>query len=243
MAYPAYLSYGTPAKTMHWDAVESETLRFSAAVTEFPVEVGPNVSDHVRAELDSVSLTVFVSNSPIVDSNLLLPTPRGVFSSMKLDIPQYTPPFSPTPGFVTGAAVRGVDSLLGGKKVDSATVLQFSAEFNSVSEIIQELRRLRDSAEIIKIITPHWDAETMVITSVEVPRTPEEGDGARLNIELRQIVRVETKRTAEPVPTVVRGKKGKKAGTKDPAPQARGQSTASAILELAKEKLKGGILP
>lgn len=238
----AYLMYGTGAPTtMRFDVVVSETHHFSNNVTEHPVEKGPNVTDNVRAELDIVTLEVFVSNAPISTGNLLKPGIRGSFNTLKLDIPEYKAPLAPTPGAAFNAIGNAITSIVGSdKKVDGALTLQFAQPFDSVTEIFTELRRLRDTAQIVKAITPHWDYESMVITSVDMPRTAAEGTGARISIELKQIIQVETKRTAEPVPTQVRGKKKKNQGTKGATEPEQGTSKAYALLDKLKDVVTPG---
>jgi len=230
----AYLIYGQGVpSTMRFDVVVSEIHKFSNSVTEHPVEKGPNITDNVRAELDTITLEVFVSNTPINSGNLLKPNPRGSFNSLKLDIPEYKAPFAVTPGAAFNAVGNAINSLIGSnKKVDGAITLQFAQPFNAVSEIFTELRKLRDSGEIVKVITANWDYDSMVVASVEMPRTNAEGTGARFTIELKQIIQVETKRTAEPVPTQVRGKKAKNKGTKGTVPVERGASKAYGLLDM-----------
>lgn len=248
MSGAAYLMYGKGVpSSMRFDVVLSETHTSSAAVTEHPVERGPNVTDHVRKQLDSITLEVFVSNTPINTGNLLKFGKRGEFSKLKLDIPTYKAPLAPTPGALYGAAGdaigSAVDSVFGGPKVDGVVALQFQQPFNSTSEIYTELRRLQEEAEIVKVITANWDYDTMVLENVTMTRTPGEGDGARFSLELRQIVQVDTKRTAEPVPTMPRAKKPKKKGTKGAEPPEQGTSNAYAILEAAKAFVKPPAVP
>ena len=46
---------------IYFDCVLSETVTRDADITEFPVEVGANISDHYRLKLTGVKLEVFVS--------------------------------------------------------------------------------------------------------------------------------------------------------------------------------------
>src|SRR5690554_695200 len=64
----AYLYYtrdeGGQDVLVTFDATERDDHVSSAIVSEHPVEVGGNVTDHVRSENDTVSLDVVISNTP-----------------------------------------------------------------------------------------------------------------------------------------------------------------------------------
>lgn len=53
-------------QTLTFDATVRDAHVSAALVTEHPVERASNISDHVRSELDRVSLEVVVSDTPIV---------------------------------------------------------------------------------------------------------------------------------------------------------------------------------
>lgn len=64
----AQIVYTTPngyVFVIDFDATITETHSQAATATEHPVEVGANVSDHVRAQLAKISLEGFVTNTPI----------------------------------------------------------------------------------------------------------------------------------------------------------------------------------
>jgi hypothetical protein len=64
----AYLSWtptGGALQVLVFDAVVTEGWELNAEVTEHPVEVGPDIADHVRVKLALCTLEVFVSNEPV----------------------------------------------------------------------------------------------------------------------------------------------------------------------------------
>lgn len=229
---------------LRFDAVLGETHTVSSAVTTNPVEQGVDVTDNVRAELDKISLEVFVSNAPIMADSLTQYDERqgGETSFQKITVLEYKAPFSATPGAVfsaVGSAISSVgDAIFGAKKkVEGVTVLNFPVSFNGPSQVLQALRQLRDSAQIVEVITPYWDFPAMILTGFEVPRTAAEGDGIKISISLQEIRIVETKKTEEPVPTVVRGKKAKAKGAK-PAIEGKGKTLAAAGADAITGALK-----
>lgn len=65
----AILAYVSPTtlqySVVEFDAITGENHDISATVSEHPVEEGANIADHVRANLQRVSLKAFVSDTPI----------------------------------------------------------------------------------------------------------------------------------------------------------------------------------
>lgn len=53
-------------KGVNLDCILSENHELSNTVTAFPVETGDTISDHVRADLQTFSMTGFITNSPVV---------------------------------------------------------------------------------------------------------------------------------------------------------------------------------
>jgi hypothetical protein len=219
----AYLTWTTKSgatKVLRFDVVTQETHKIINTITEHPVEKGPDVSDHVRAGLDEITLECFVSNAPIDPSDLTTGLndrkSRAAEKQQKLDVPEYEAPFSPTPGAVFGAIGGAINSLLSKKRQWAATVLQFDSPQNYVSNTFNTLRQLRDDAQLVQVLTPMWSYEGMVITSVELPRDKESGDGGKFTIALKQIRQIETKQVSSPVPTEKRGEKKKDKGVKGP---------------------------
>lgn len=67
MALNYLLSQRTPGKidTLELDATISEGHEYSNEVTDFPIEEGSDISDHVRRSPERVTLEGFVTNTPV----------------------------------------------------------------------------------------------------------------------------------------------------------------------------------
>lgn len=213
MSKPAYIVSADGLTVIKFDAVTQETHTLKNQITDHPVEKGANVTDHVRADLDTITLEVFVSNQPI--------TPDNRFS---LD--------AGTVGGV-GASFIGVDR--------SVNVLQFDEMIDWVSETYSKLRQLRDDATQVHVVTRLWDYTDMIVQEVSIPRTAQEGDGAKMSITFKQLRLVESKLVPAPIVTEPRAKKATDKGaknTKDDAANSPKQSVASKLLDGLKGLLK-----
>ncbi len=222
----AYILRAGNLGTLAFDVVTGETHTVTNEITEHPVESGANVTDHVRSTLDTIHLDVFVSNSPVMLTdrfNLDLGLTVGVHSAVSLQRP-------------------------GDQRLDelAATVVTFPNPVNYVSETYRLLRKMRDDAELVTVVTPLWDYTGMIIKEVSIPRTSQEGTGAKMTIELKQIRLVEAKLV--PAPLEPRAKKKKDNGAKNGDDGSKGsgskgsggkQSVASKGLDYVKDALKG----
>lgn len=214
-----------PGGTAQFDIVVSENLVYSSTITEFPVESGANISDHVRPNLDTLTLDVMVSNTPLHGDNLLTGGTRGDITGIELEIPQ---PKRSLLG-LTNLINAGLSLLAGPKAPPKAQVLAFDADFSATGETLDQLRQLQREARLVDVISRDWFLENMVIVNVTAPRNAADGSCARFNIEFRQIRIVETKQTTAPVPSEVRGKATVNAGKQDGKDASQKKSFAKSL--------------
>lgn len=230
MTTPAFLMWSESTafdRQLRFDVVTTETHTFANVVTDQPVERGANVSDHVRATPDTVTLDVVVTNTPLDGApNMLGTARRGDVVPTALELP---PPPLP-PGLLFG----GIGAALSAGLRQPPKVQTFRAfsEFDSVAEIYATIKQLRDVGQLVSVISPLNDFDNMVITSVTVPRTAADSSALLMTIEFKQIRIVETRQTTEPIPTETRGKKPKSSGVKGGAddPNKKKKSVAAAIV-------------
>lgn len=213
---PVTISYsaGGALAVIEFDATLGETHPFSNVITEHPVEKGVNVTDHVRPEVDRVTVEAFVTNAPTRVPGSNLDGATGSVQNLELDVPTTTDLPIQIPG--VGAALRGSGALRGTLAVQAQT-LQFD-DFDRVGSIFHELKTLQEAATLVTIATSLREYADFVIQSVNVPRQAGEGDAVRITIEARQLRFVTTKTVPAPkepvgVKTV---NKGPKPGTAVP---------------------------
>ncbi len=252
------------------DAVTAETLTKTSTCTEHAVETGANVSDHVRPNLDTITLDVVVSNTPLTEVNRLNPhIPRGAVGPAPLVFDRFVTPLGPlTPKRLvyprppmqhnlSGLIRAGLREIFGAAKPEflrypphplpsppeSAMVLQVPVGFSATYETWNILDSLRVRAELISCAARDWFAENMVIVSMSEPRTALEGSSAKFSIELKQIRIVETRTSTLPISTEPRGSKAVSAGAKgatDADKKVRMRSAAKAVVAAATSGLGGG---
>lgn len=161
------------------DATVRQQHEASATATEHPVETGANVSDHVRANLDRVSLEVVVSNQPI------------------------TVPKTQMDGI--GRASGGVTIVDGvGFVLAKANTLVFENDFDRVRTIYELLLDLQTSGTVVSVITSLREYESMVLQRVSPVREASTGDALVATIEARQIRVVDSEVVEAPQPEQTR---------------------------------------
>jgi hypothetical protein len=237
-AFLVWTSKTGESKSLFFDAVTEESQMLSMSSTDSPVEDGPDITDHVRQEVDRVSLQVFVSNQPIIDKN----GRGGRVSKLELNPPKYKPPLQATPGSLYAAAGGAIKSAVGslvggGSKQTAAQVLQFPNEFDAVADTIQIFQKLRDTKQLVDVVTRGKYYEGMLAEKVSVSRDASTGDGAKISIDFKQILTVQVSIVAAPVPTEIRGEAMKPKGVQAAKP-AKAPEKKKAILKGMIDQLK-----
>ncbi len=237
MASGAFFQWTTKAglnKALYFDCCLSESTELDSDATENPVEEGANVSDHVKKQLNKISLELFVSNSPIEDVN-----DRGMsLKSVPLKFERYNAPLPLNPlGAVTSLASAAIGALIGGNDEVNAQVYKFGTDFDAVAETLTILETLRDTAQLIDLVTPKRLHESMFLEKISMTRDAKSGDGATFKIDVKELRKVKVSLVNAPVPTEVRGNVAKNKGSKGakPVPEGPKKSIAKSIIS----KLKG----
>lgn len=193
----AYEEIDGSTSSISFDAVVREVHREAAAVTEHAVEDGANVADHVRPELDRLTLEVYVSNTPL----------RAHGDHMS---------------GATGA-IRSVDLSPYGADGGRSTALQWSGEFDRRKAVYDELGRLRRQGGVVRVVTELREYERMVIVSLETAREVQTADALVATVELTQVRIVQAATTsAVPVPAEPRGRRRRNRGTQATSPVGDG---------------------
>jgi Dit-like tail protein len=224
-----------------FDATPTEQHDSIAVVTEFPVEEGADVADHIRVLPKALSCEVFVSNEPLHPFTFLGPllALRGAEQTVPLDLPQ---PFNPPALFrgltlaSPGAGIRTALAAIEGrltKPAAFATVLKFDPPFDAVAVTYAKLMAIQESKAKLRVVTTLTEYSDMALLAVSTPRTVANGTGATFQLGFRQLRKVSPATVAAPkVPLEPRG-----------APKRnRGGQGATAVDDEAAKKARKSLL-
>lgn len=240
----AYLNFD--GKEWHADVVSTEQAEHTVTATEHAVEEGVNVSDHVRPNLERITLECIISNTPIVSrGSPKWPTkkPENLYGGSREGV-ELNPlegrqkatgysdkpagPFPVSPGALFAVIGNAITSLFGDDGPTKATVDRFSgAPFDAVRDTLNTLLDWQHRAVVGEVITPHRTYSNMIIERVSPMRDSTTGASARISIELREIRKVSSKLITSPLPNETRGKQIIQKG-KQPVTTASGAQTSIA---------------
>lgn len=189
-----------PLEVVSFDVTKSENHSNLAVITEFPVESGANISDHIRTAPKVFSCEVFISNTPIKPApfNPLDARARngGTFGVVPLALPQQFNPlvlFRGAAIATVGAGTRTLIATTEGRltpPIQNAQVLTFPVAFDAVANIQIKLASLIEDHARLLVVTSRCEYDNMYLTSVGMPVSLADGSGASFTLECRQVKKV-----------------------------------------------------
>lgn len=187
-----------------FDLILSESHSHTSEITEHPVEVGANVTDHIRPLPTVLSLELFVTNSPVSEFS---GEHTGEQITTEIDVPHYEPPNEPTIGGVFRLAAKGInaglDAITGGPAPKKAQFLGFTDTFDRIKETHDTLLDLWQRGETMQVVTSTQIYDSMAFAQVQYPRT--EAGGASFSLEFKHIRTVTSETVKAPKPLELRG--------------------------------------
>src|ERR1700722_5899376 len=206
-----------------FDVCTTRTHEGSSDVTEHPVETGANIADHIRPNLDKITLEVFVSNSPLYGTGTNLP--------QTLFAPQFHPSTSLTylqlaedaataveGGPLTAVALLATGALPSGPpEVLNVSTWQFTSLFDAVKDTLDQLRLFKKNSTLLTVITPEHTYSNMALESYSVSKTQDSGTGGNITMSLKEVLIVATTTTTNvPQAAVIRATPKVNKGAKAP---------------------------
>jgi hypothetical protein len=162
------------------DATLQITAQYSAAVTKHPVEVGPDISDHIRVEPVSIQMEGVCSDTPIDLASSVTGLATAALSKVGSAV-------SGPLGGAVGAVAGGVGASL------LASALGGS---QSKSQLIRDaLISLLTDKVVFDIAAPSLKSEHskgLVLTKLSFPKGPDTGRAVRFSATMEQIRLVES---------------------------------------------------
>lgn len=159
--------------TLRLDMTVDENHQLENQVTEYPIEEGGNISDHIRQLPDKLTLNGLVTNTPInltQQSNAeIITNAQGKFEVRNLER-----------AIVNNRVISAFEQLLtmSGRKVNGETI----------------------DPQIIKVVTGLRVYTNMAIQTISVPRSKITGLALRFNITLINVIKVDSETIAIPNP-------------------------------------------
>jgi hypothetical protein len=183
----------TTSAGVFFDVVLSENHDYSSETTDFAVEKGSNISDHVRDNPDKISLEVVVSNEPLSDysakfgNTTIKTTQLGAFvGSLPVQVEYFTPDITNL-----GTAVRALGSLISPSEPPPsalAGVVQFStAQSDIPANTLDTLLKLKSSATLVQLVTQKRLYDNVIISNVSMTRDANTGTAGKFKIEFKTL--------------------------------------------------------
>jgi hypothetical protein len=186
------------------DVTLNEQHAITSEATTHPVETGSDITDHIRALPQRISLEGMISNTPL----------RGVTSYMN---------------GVTGS-VKSFKKTIGGKTI-SYSAFTFDGAVERVREVYGDLISAIQGAALFNLTTTLAAYDSMACLNFAVPRNAQLGNALRFTMDFQRIIFVNTE-TVAALPSRSTKHRGAKTGkeVKDPTTQAKARSTLKAIV-------------
>ena len=162
------------------DATISDSVSYEAEVTDYPVEDGPDISDNVRLKPVSYEITGLISESPI--------TLKGAAASLATSAA--TALVGKRGGFNTQLA--GVVGGFIGSNLFKETVNGQDADgnqraLNPADVARKSLEDMWRNKQIFTIVTRRRKYDSMIIKSLQFPKTQQDGYALKFTMSVTQI--------------------------------------------------------
>lgn len=204
-------------KILYFDAVTESSHQLQSEVVEHQVEIGVDVTDHIRPKVPRVTLSTFVSNHPIVSQDEigakiastggpvigeLVGVQKGSVTGQQLFIPQVAPTLQPNPQSIVLNILSAVGSALVGAKTYNVNVLTFDQEFDNVKDVYQALEKARIESQLFNIVTTVRTYSSMALEDFNLTNSAG-NSGGMFHLELKQVRLVSAKSVTLPKPKEV----------------------------------------
>lgn len=179
---------GVNRQTYHMtlDATVQQTHTIASEATDHPVELGVNLTDHIRALPDEVNIRGIITDTP-----MLLP-PDFVEGSKQVEVKIKAP--VRTIGSIPGGRALGpITALTSGIPLPSifqskdGVAIGFDPVFNRTLACFNALRKIRDESLLVQLVTRLHTYPSMALVSCQVMQEAKSGTSLLLSIDLKQI--------------------------------------------------------
>jgi hypothetical protein len=244
---------------VEFDTVDTEDHTLPNEVTEFPVEQGPDVTDNVRVKPRTLSVKGYISDTPLLQNpdvvlkadytqhTLNLPS-RIKYEQVTVDLNVPGSPIKPNVAGLVGAAFGAIFGSTpkatplqakGTEPMPKAVVtpLRFQAFQSRVRGTFDLLKKARTTKVLIRAITDYDEITGMAVENLSMPRTVDDGAGAVIQFDLKQITIAQSQDVTAPKPAEGLGQARKFTGSK----AAKADDKAAEKARSLAKRLAGGL--
>ena len=198
------------------DVLVRHSVLDSALITEYPVESGALIADHVQAVSPELTMDVFIATKPVRQPTTQ--TGGVTYGPLPKELNLRRMP----PRLGLNAALN---ALSGKRPPEQALVLQASGNLDRPSVIHNRLRTALENGEGFLFSTETRDLLNLVLEEIQASREESQAGGLWLSLRFRQIRTVSSEPVESPAPKEPRGEgsvnKGKQAIDTEPAESGR----------------------
>lgn len=213
-----------------FDAVTFSEYAREGIVTEYNIESGAAIADHYRPGTRSLTLELFVSDTPIripqapegLEGTEIAALPSGSKRSVELEaIEPFNQP-NPVIGLPSQRLVRANLDRARQNRPKRATLLKFDGLVTRRVDVFSALDDLITNRQFLTITLLETEIPNVLITNLRVPQDPSTGTGLLFYVDLVQVDTIETttsfEKAAEP-----KHKKKKRKGRQEVTPPTQEQ--------------------
>jgi hypothetical protein len=178
----------TAGRLYEFDAVVNEAPTHEVALTDYPIELGANLVDHIRPKPVQLRLTAWVSNAPARAGGLT--HLDGMVPGREMSVYVRQPLLNAPPSAQLPTSIAG-NQLTRGVPVTASVrtwAAQDGSDLHRVEKIYAELRDSMSQAREFSIaIDLLGEFEHMVMRSLRTERDGKSGNSLKLDMEFQQV--------------------------------------------------------
>jgi len=177
----------TAGRLYEFDAVISEAPTHEVALTEYPIELGANLVDHIRPRPVTLRMSAMVSNAPARAHDLTHMDGLTAVQDMIVYVRQpliNTPPSAQLPSSIAGIPLTHTVPV----QASIRSWVPLEQKVHRVEKIYSELRdSMAQAREFSIAIDLLGEFEHMVMKSLHTERDGKSGNSLKLEMEFQQV--------------------------------------------------------
>lgn len=178
--------FGTKA-VIALDATTKESYTTKAEATQHPIEKGADITDHIILKPDKLSISGIVTATPFPSG--LAAVLAGLSTTVVSKVGSALGPFGAAAGAVVGAAAGS-----------SAATSIFGSSVRDLGSVANEFKKLKESKQILQIVTGLKTYSGYVLTSAVIGRTDKTGGSITVDLEFDECQTVDSQTTTAAIP-------------------------------------------